>query len=151
MLWGHSRCFGHILCIFQRLIITLRIWIFYPDNIIKTMSHEMKHGWNEGHKNPEGLKKCKTFSCIFGRNMRICVTVERIMLSVSVFVMIVRLLIAHFWENLWCLVISWVIMSLFIRISVLTYFKIIPKIVVYVNLNSKITLKMLWPQKSWPT
>lgn len=32
--------------------------------------------------------------------MRICVTVERIMLSVSVFVMIVRLLIAHFWENL---------------------------------------------------
>lgn len=39
-------------------------------------------------------------------------------------------------------------MSLFIRISVLTYFKIIPKIVVYVNLNSKITLKMLWPQKS---
>lgn len=36
--------------------------------------------------------------------MRICVTVERMMfivpISVSVFVMIVRLLIAHFWENL---------------------------------------------------
>lgn len=151
MLWGlllswHSRCFGHI---FQRFIITLSILIFYPDYKIKTMSHEMKHGWNEGPKNPEGLKKCKTFSCIFGWNMRICVTVEIMMLivpiSVSVFVMII------FGKAFWCLVVSWVITSFFIWISVLTYFEIIPKITVYVNLNSKITSKMLWPQKSCPT